>query len=1139
MKTRLSSLVIALCLVLSMAVTAFAAPLTDIENHWAKEQIKTWEEKGLVKGYEDGTFRPDNNVSRAEFMALVNRAFNYQEKAEIDYKDVKEDAWYADVIKIAKAAGYISGYEDGTMRPNNPISRQEAAIIIMKILGLEENAAGADKFQDASSIPAWSKGAVGAVASAGIMGGYPDGTFRAASFITRAEAVVTLDRALSGEAGVVKEDVIYDKAGTYGPETGTEVINRNVIITAAGVTLQNTIIEGDLTIDEAVGAGDVNLKKVTVKGDTYIYGGGKDSIYFIDSQTGRTYVLKDAGPVRIVVSGTTDMDELIAQSGVTVEEVDLTGEGVKVITVDKKVDGNIEINLKGVNLEKLEINTPGVIVRTDRNTTINHLTVNAKTDFRGQGTISNAVINADGVTFEKMPEKYEVAEGVEPPTLYRPSGGGRGGGGLSPVASTYKFSYQVPADVVAGREVVVPVTFATDAEGDFGYDGVRFKFAADGPGDVTFKAVDSNGIEHTFTNQGYWGPAEGFNLPADYSATTDWTLVFSEAGKYTITFSLIDAATGDVIAGITETVEITVAEPEPVVSTYKFSYEVPADVVAGKEVVVPVTFETDGEPGDIGYEGVRFKFAAEGPGDVTFKAVDSNEVEHTFTNEGYWGPTGGFELPAEYEATTDWTLVFSEAGKYTITFSLIDAATGDVIAGITETVEITVAEPEPVASTYKFSYEVPADVVAGQEVEVPVTFKTDVKGDIGYEGVRFKFAAEGPGDVTFKAVDSNEVEHTFTNEGYWGPTGGFELPAEYEATTDWTLVFSEAGKYTITFSLIDAATGDVIAGITETVEITVAEPEPVASTYKFSYEVPADVVAGQEVEVPVTFKTDVKGDIGYEGVRFKFAAEGPGDVTFKAVDSNEVEHTFTNEGYWGPTGGFELPAEYSATTDWTLVFSEAGKYTITFSLIDAATGDVIAGITKTVEITVAEPEPVVSTYKFSYEVPADVVAGQEVEVPVTFKTDVKGDIGYEGVRFKFAAEGPGDVTFKAVDSNEVEHTFTNEGYWGPTGGFELPAEYSATTDWTLVFSEAGKYTITFSLIDAATGDVIAGITETVEITVAEPEPVASTYKFSYEVPADVVAGQEVEVPVTFKTDVKGDIGYEGVRFKFAAEGLAT
>jgi hypothetical protein len=213
MKTRLSSLVIVLCLVLSMALTAFAAQLTDIENHWAKEQIKAWVEKGLAKGYEDGTFRPDNNISRAEFMAFVNRAFNYQEKADIDYKDVKEDAWYADVIKIAKAAGYISGYQDGTMKPDNPISRQEAAIIIMRILGLVENPAGANGFRDASSIPAWSKGAVGAVAAAGIMGGYPDGTFRVANFITRAEAVVTLDRALSSKAGVVGEEVISDEEG--------------------------------------------------------------------------------------------------------------------------------------------------------------------------------------------------------------------------------------------------------------------------------------------------------------------------------------------------------------------------------------------------------------------------------------------------------------------------------------------------------------------------------------------------------------------------------------------------------------------------------------------------------------------------------------------------------------------------------------------------------------------------------------------------------------------------------------------------------------------------------------------------------------------------------------------------------------
>jgi hypothetical protein len=114
-------------------------------------------------------------------------------------------------------------------------------------------------------------------------------------------------------------------------------------------------------------------------------------------------------------------------------------------------------------------------------------------------------------------------------------------------------------------------------------------------------------------------------------------------------------------------------------------------------------------------------------------------------------------------------------------------------------------------------------------------------------------------------------------------------------------------------------------------------PAPEPSTYKFSYETPADIVAGREVVVPVTFATEELGDYGYEGVRFKFKAEGPegATVTFKAVDSNNDEYTFTNEGYWGPPGGFDLPAQYSATTDWTLVFSKAGDYTITFSLIDA------------------------------------------------------------------------------------------------------------------------------------------------------------------------------------------------------------
>ena len=124
--------------------------------------------------------------------------------------------------------------------------------------------------------------------------------------------------------------------------------------------------------------------------------------------------------------------------------------------------------------------------------------------------------------------------------------------------STYRFDYEVPEVIVALEETVVPVTFQTDALGDTGYALVRFKFSASGPGDVIFKATDSTNTTHTFTNSGYWGPAAGFYLPADYSATTDWSLNFSEPGEYTITFALIEAPDGEVIAGIEGSEEVTV-----------------------------------------------------------------------------------------------------------------------------------------------------------------------------------------------------------------------------------------------------------------------------------------------------------------------------------------------------------------------------------------------------------------------------------------------------------------------------------------------------------------------------------------------------------------------------------------------------
>jgi hypothetical protein len=168
---------------------------SDISGHWAEETIQEWIDNDWVKGYPDGSFKPDDHITRAEFVALVNRSFQFTTTGPISFTDVNQNAWYASAIGIAVRAGYIQGYNDNTMRPENHISREEAATIIMKINNLTANSTAANVFTD-SALLTWSKGAVGAVAAANLMTGYPDGTFGPTRMIRRGETVVLLDRSV-------------------------------------------------------------------------------------------------------------------------------------------------------------------------------------------------------------------------------------------------------------------------------------------------------------------------------------------------------------------------------------------------------------------------------------------------------------------------------------------------------------------------------------------------------------------------------------------------------------------------------------------------------------------------------------------------------------------------------------------------------------------------------------------------------------------------------------------------------------------------------------------------------------------------------------------------------------------------------
>ncbi|WP_342563305.1 S-layer homology domain-containing protein [Paenibacillus sp. FSL R7-0345] len=177
-----------------------AATAKDIQGHWAQSQLQDWLDKGYLQGYADGTVKPNNAITRGEYVALVNRLFGFTDTAAITFTDLKSSNWaYSEVAKAVRA-GYIGGYENNTFRATSPITRQEAAVITAKLLSLNTNSTTLT-FKDSAQIASWAKGAVAAAAAKSIINGYPDGTFGPKKALTRAEAVGIIGNSAANKPG--------------------------------------------------------------------------------------------------------------------------------------------------------------------------------------------------------------------------------------------------------------------------------------------------------------------------------------------------------------------------------------------------------------------------------------------------------------------------------------------------------------------------------------------------------------------------------------------------------------------------------------------------------------------------------------------------------------------------------------------------------------------------------------------------------------------------------------------------------------------------------------------------------------------------------------------------------------------------
>lgn len=424
------------------SVPAMAAP-SDIAGHWAESVITQWQSKGLIQGYEHGTFKPGNTITRAEFVTLMNNAKGFWSEGSINFSDVKNGSWFYSAVARAVAAGYVKGYSDGSFKPNNTITRAEAAMMIANTAKLSANEAGAYRFTDIGSIPAWARGSVGAVVAAGYMTGYPDGSFDANASISRAEAVSSLNRMLGGTA--------YQPTQPTTPTTDTtKTTSDDVVIEDKGTTLKNQTVDGNVTIAKSVGNGDVTLRNVTIKGDLIVKGGGSNTVTLEDVDVrGKVRLLKEG--VHLHLAGDTDIRKLlidlaarITQSSSYKDEIDeiiLAGDGdlnkttrIDVPAKQLRIENQADLILGG-DVEKLIVDedAKGAEIEIKKGTTVNELNTDAKIKLTGKGRIDLLDVSASGVTYDKNLDvrKKDTSNGATAPK----ENGSTSAGGSSSTAS--------------------------------------------------------------------------------------------------------------------------------------------------------------------------------------------------------------------------------------------------------------------------------------------------------------------------------------------------------------------------------------------------------------------------------------------------------------------------------------------------------------------------------------------------------------------------------------------------------------------------------------------------------------------------------------------------------------------------------
>ena len=416
---RTAAVFLLLC---AMACTLIWALPAQVHADYTEPYMKRMEELGLLQGDADGDLRPGDPITRAEFVTIINRAFGYRSAGGHPFRDVPGTAWYAEDVDIGYTEGYITGTSPTAFSPNLSITREEAAFILAKNLMMEPAVGENTSFADGRSISTWSRGMVSAAAENNLISGYPDGTFRPQKSITRGEAAVILLNAVGTPVsrpgtttlGDVWGNVTITSSGVTLKDT---VVAGNLYVTA-GVELGDVVLENVKVLGEIVVSGG----GVSEAGEDSVILRNVDAPKLVvDNIKNQQVSLRVEGD-GLIQQASVRTDAFLADNtpaGHGIGEIELNGEN----GLELKLAGNIKnvvnrtpesaLSISSGRVDTITVDEKAVdsTLEISSGAEADHVNLDVGTTVTGDGDIGDLVVNAPGSNVSMLPDQIVIRPG--------------------------------------------------------------------------------------------------------------------------------------------------------------------------------------------------------------------------------------------------------------------------------------------------------------------------------------------------------------------------------------------------------------------------------------------------------------------------------------------------------------------------------------------------------------------------------------------------------------------------------------------------------------------------------------------------------------------------------------------------------